>query len=120
MTSNIGSRAILGSKRSTRTTRTRFIETQAQAHLRPELFARIDQVAVFDPLDFACQLAIANRMIDLELSRLALLGIEVTIDEESRSHLATRGYHPKLGLRPMRRMISQSLLRTVTGATPSP
>jgi len=75
--------------------------------LRPELLNRIDETIVFAPLN-AVQL---DQIVELMLARVRRqlaereIGLEVT--PEARRVLATRGYDPTYGARPLRRTIQQ-------------
>ncbi len=105
-TSNIASHAILDAKRSVRATLVRFVEAQAQAQLRPEVFARFDTVSVFDKLAFEDAVAIAELLLKRELTlHRKQHRIEITISEDVARFLASEGFHSRLGARPMRRTI---------------
>jgi len=71
----------------------------------PEFLNRVDDIVVFHALS---QEEI-NRIIDLELrtvcEQLADRGLELSISDELRSHLAEEGYEPSMGARPLRRAI---------------
>jgi ATP-dependent Clp protease ATP-binding subunit ClpB len=110
-TSNIAAHAILDARHSKRSTLVRFIETQAQAQLRPEIFARFQSVSVFDRLGYEEQIAIAKLMLERELGRLTKsLGIDpITYDDRVPATLAADGFHPRLGARPMRHAIESRL-----------
>jgi ATP-dependent Clp protease ATP-binding subunit ClpC len=78
-------------------------------HLRPEFLNRIDDTVVFPRLTEADVLAIVDVMlarIDLRL-RDRDMGVEVT--EAARRHLATLGFDPSLGARPLRRTIQREV-----------
>ena len=112
-TSNIAGRAVLSAQHSVRATLVRFVESQAQAQLRPEIFARFQVAAVFDRLDYAAQLKIAKHMLDREIERQEAGGeIAISYNSEMVTYLAGEGFHPRLGARPLRRFIE----RTVRGA----
>ncbi len=80
-----------------------------KAHFRPEFLNRIDETIVFHehPLSAVVE------MVDLMLKRLVGqlegqgLGIEVT--QAAKEHLATIGYDPQLGARPLRRAIQRQI-----------
>jgi ATP-dependent Clp protease ATP-binding subunit ClpA len=104
-TSNIAAQAILESRRSVRATLVRFIERQAQAQLRPEVFARFNTVAVFDRLAFKDLEAIASHMLIREIRRHEEAGYAFTYDQATVRHLAALGFDSRLGARPMRTRI---------------
>ncbi len=107
-TSNIAGAAILDVRHSVRATLVRFVEAQAQAALRPEIFARFQVVSVFDRLGYDDQLAIAKHLLEREIREQAeRTGIEIDYDAGLIAHLTGEGYHPRLGARPMRRCIER-------------
>ncbi len=107
MTSNIGSAEIIGLQHSGAATLERHITSRAQQSLRPELFARIDEVLVFHPLDYATQLEIAEKFLRAELDFLRGQGHELTAEKSILSFLVRKGFHPKLGARPMRNAVEK-------------
>ena len=109
-TSNIASHAILEAKRSVRATLVRFVEAQAQAQLRPEVFARFDKVCVFDKLAYDDAVTIADLMLRRELAlHRDQHGIEIDFTDEVPAFLASEGFHSRLGARPMRRTIESKV-----------
>ncbi len=80
-----------------------------KAHFRPEFLNRIDETIVFHELS---KLEVVT-MVDLMLKRLTGqlegqgLGIEVTT--AAKEELATIGYDPQLGARPLRRAIQRNI-----------
>ncbi|MFZ8997830.1 MAG: ATP-dependent Clp protease ATP-binding subunit [Ilumatobacteraceae bacterium] len=80
-----------------------------KAHFRPEFLNRIDETIVFHELSKSEVV----QMVDLMLKRLVGqlegqgLGIEVT--QAAKEELATVGYDPQLGARPLRRAIQRHI-----------
>jgi len=78
-------------------------------HFRPEFLNRIDETIVFH--EHAVEDIV--KMVDLMLKRIIVqlegqgLGIEVT--QAAKEHLATIGYDPQLGARPLRRAIQRNI-----------
>jgi len=111
MTSNIGSQWIL----ETGTSDWALVETQVtgalRQHFRPEFLNRVDDVVIFRPLGEA-QIA---TIVDLQLVRMAKLlaekKITLTVTDEAKQLLATEGYDPAFGARPLKRTI-QRLVQT--------
>lgn len=101
-TSNIGAAEILHIAHSTRATMERHVLTRAQQAMRPELYARIAEKLVFNRLSYDDQLEIAALLLRNELSFLWSKGHELTANESVLPFLVQRGFHPKLGARPMR------------------
>jgi ATP-dependent Clp protease ATP-binding subunit ClpA len=109
-TSNIAGRAVLDARHSVRATLVRFVEAQAQAQLRPEIYARFQVPAVFDRLDYDALLLIAKHLLDREVSRQSeRTGIKIDYDPELVRHLTGEGFHPRLGARPMRACVERSV-----------
>jgi ATP-dependent Clp protease ATP-binding subunit ClpB len=102
LTSNIGAAEILGLQHSSAATLERHVLSRAQQTLRPELFARIDEVLVFHPLSYEVQLEIAEKFLRAELRFLKEQGHELEVDVSVMPFLVRKGFHPKLGARPMR------------------
>ena len=124
LTTNIGAAEILGLQHSTDSTLERHVLSKAQQALRPEIFARIAEKLVFHRLPFEIQMEIAAKFLQQELELMAERGIDLEAAPEVLPLLVRKGFHPKLGARPMRdtvqrqiaHIVSQSLLR---GAAPN-
>lgn len=101
-TSNLGAADILHISHSARATMERHVLTRAQQAMRPELFARIAEKLVFNRLSYDDQLEIASLLLRNELAFLRSKGHELTADDSVLPFLVQRGFHPKLGARPMR------------------
>ncbi|MGD0649735.1 MAG: AAA family ATPase [Verrucomicrobiia bacterium] len=101
-TSNIGSADLMNLQYSTPATMERHVLTRAQQAMRPELYARITEKLVFNRLSYDHQLEIAQLLLNQELAFLKAKGHEVTPDATVLPFLVRRGFHPKLGARPMR------------------
>jgi ATP-dependent Clp protease ATP-binding subunit ClpB len=101
-TSNIGSADLMNLQYSTPATMERHVLTRAQQSMRPELYARITEKLVFGRLTYDHQLEIAHMLLNQELAFLKAKGHEVTPDATVLPFLVRRGFHPKLGARPMR------------------
>jgi ATP-dependent Clp protease ATP-binding subunit ClpB len=107
LTSNIGAAEILHIQHSTQATMERHVLTRAQQSLRPEMFARITEKLVFNRLSYDNQLEIAGLLLANELKFLRDKGHELAPHESVLPFLVRRGFHPKLGARPMRDAIEK-------------
>ncbi|MFL5343668.1 MAG: AAA family ATPase [Hyalangium sp.] len=91
-----------------------FLRAVRQA-FRPELFNRIDHVIPFRRLSEEDVL----RIVDLELhkaaSRAGLLRrrLRLVVDPDARAWLARHGYDPKLGARPLKRLIEAKVMAPI-------
>jgi ATP-dependent Clp protease ATP-binding subunit ClpB len=107
MTSNIGGDLILESGgASSEVLRPRLLQA-LRGHFRPELINRIDEILVFEPLGPE-QL---RQIVRLELKkverRLQERELKLVVDTDVLDLLATEGYDPVFGARPLRRVIER-------------
>lgn len=101
-TTNIGGADLLNLQHSTFATMERHVLARAQQAMRPELFARITEKLVFNRLSYDFQLEIAQLLLDNELKFLREKGYALQADKAVLPFVVQRGFHPKLGARPMR------------------
>jgi ATP-dependent Clp protease ATP-binding subunit ClpA len=109
LTSNIGAAEILHVQHSTQATMERHVLTRAQQSLRPEIFARITEKLVFNRLTYDDQLEIAALLLANELKFLRGKGHELVPTGAVLPFLVRRGYHPRLGARPMRDAVEKCI-----------
>lgn len=83
---------------------------EVRNYLRPEFINRLDDIVVFRALGVN---EIKN-IVDIQLhelfKRLRDRRIELTLTEEAKTQLATAGYDPVYGARPLRRAIQRELM----------
>lgn len=102
LTSNIGSAELMSLQHSNEATLERHVLTRAQQALRPEIFARVNEKLVFHRLSYEHQLEIAEKFLAREIEFLAARGHRIELDKTALPFLVRKGFHPKLGARPMR------------------
>jgi ATP-dependent Clp protease ATP-binding subunit ClpB len=102
LTSNIGSAELMSLQHSNDATLERHVLSRAQQALRPEIFARINEKLVFNRLSYEHQLEIAGKFLSREIEFLAGRGHKLDLDKSVLPFLVRKGFHPKLGARPMR------------------
>jgi ATP-dependent Clp protease ATP-binding subunit ClpA len=102
LTSNIGSAELMSLQHSNDATLERHVLSRAQQALRPEIFARITEKLVFNRLSYEHQLEIAEKFLSREMEFLAMRGHKLELDKSVLPFLVRKGFHPKLGARPMR------------------
>ena len=102
MTSNIGSAELMSLQHSAEATLERHVLSRAQQSLRPEIFARITEKLVFHRLSYDHQLEIAAKFLEKEIRFLTGRGCDLRVSESVLSFVVRKGFHPKLGARPMR------------------
>ena len=109
MTSNIGSTYILEHTGDDRAVVEAQVTNALRQHFRPEFLNRVDDIIIFRPLGKAE----IEHIIDLQLKRLErLLGdrkLTLELTPEAREVLATEGYDPAFGARPLKRAIQRLL-----------
>ncbi len=101
-TSNLASSEVLDLEHSTFASLERIVLARAQQHVRPELFARINEKLVFNKLSYDVQLKLAKLLLEREITYLAGLGHVLEFGFEVLNFLVRHGFHPRLGARPMR------------------
>ncbi len=77
-------------------------------HFRPEFLNRIDKIIIFNPLSKKD----IREIVDLELNKLINRvrkhnGLTLLLDASIKAEIAKKGYDPKLGARPVRRVIAE-------------
>jgi ATP-dependent Clp protease ATP-binding subunit ClpC len=110
MTSNIGSDIIIQDiEDGLESAIPKHIEEEMRRYFRPELINRIDAAVVFKPL----KKEHIKQIIDIYLKelneRLADRNIVVELDESMKEYLATEGYVPTMGARPLRRLFENTI-----------
>ena len=94
----------------------RHVLAKAQQSLRPELYARIAEKLVFNRLTYDVQLRIARLHVEREVAFLRAKGFELSIEDSVVSFVMQRGFHPRLGARPLRDTIEKHLRGAIVDA----
>ncbi|MEX2111433.1 MAG: ATP-dependent chaperone ClpB [Gemmatimonadaceae bacterium] len=109
MTSNIGSTYILEHTGDDRAVIEAQVMTALRQHFRPEFLNRVDDIIVFRPLGKEE----IEHIIDLQLGHLEKLladrKLTLKLTPEAREVIATEGYDPAFGARPLKRAIQRLL-----------
>jgi len=86
------------------------VMAELKKHFRPEFLNRVDDVIIFQSLDES-ELA---RIVDIQLGRLeqrlAQQNLTLDVDTAAKKLLASEGYDPQFGARPLKRAIQEHLL----------
>ena len=77
----------------------------------PEFRNRLDAVVQFGPLDERTIQRVVDKLLVEVEAQLEQKGVQLHIDEEARAWIAKRGYDPKMGARPMARIIQEHIKR---------
>ena len=116
LTSNIGSAELMSLQHSNEATLERHVLSRAQQALRPEIFARITEKLVFGRLSYEHQLEIAEKFLSREIEFITSRGHKLELDKTVLPFLVRKGFHPKLGARPMRDATEKLVGDAVAGA----
>jgi ATP-dependent Clp protease ATP-binding subunit ClpA len=77
----------------------------------PEFRNRIDAIIQFAPLDGTTIERVVDKLIVEIEAQLEQKGVNLTLDDAARRWIATKGYDPKMGARPMARVIQEFIKR---------
>jgi len=77
----------------------------------PEFRNRLDAVVQFAPLDERTINRVVDKLLVEVESQLESKGVALHIDDDARIWIAKRGYDPKMGARPMARVIQEHIKR---------
>lgn len=91
-------------------------ELISSGQFRPEFLNRFDEIVVFTPLTKQDLLKVVDLMIAGVNKTLASQKITVEVDDEARQILVDNGYDPRLGARPMRRVVQKAVENTIAKA----
>jgi ATP-dependent Clp protease ATP-binding subunit ClpB len=110
MTSNLGSEFLVNQPEGEDTSAVREqVMGMVRAHFRPEFLNRVDEIILFHRL----QKSEMGRIVEIQFSRLQKLledrKITLTLDGAAREWLATKGWDPAYGARPLKRVIQRYL-----------
>lgn len=78
-----------------------------EKHFKPEFINRLDKIVVFRPLSRQSIRKIVDIQIDDLSERLAQKGLCLNISAKAKDFIADKGYDPKFGARPVRKVISE-------------
>src|SRR5256712_747662 len=110
MTSNLGSEFLVNQPEGEDSSAVRDqVMGMVRAHFRPEFLNRVDEIILFHRL----QKGEMGRIVEIQFGRLQKLledrKIALTLDAAARDWLATKGWDPAYGARPLKRVIQRYL-----------
>ena len=76
---------------------------------KPEFLNRIDSTVVFKPLERVHILEIVDIMMKEVEGRVLEHGLMMNVTDDARNFLAEKGFDPKMGARPLRRLIQDEI-----------
>ncbi|HXP48764.1 MAG TPA: AAA family ATPase, partial [Bacteroidia bacterium] len=121
MTSNIGSHLILENYEDEKLDPDKVFERTREdvmdllrKSMRPEFLNRIDEVIMFTPLAKSDMKAIVALQFQDVVKKLAAENIRITATDESLEWLASTGFDPSFGARPVKRLIQKQVLNELS------
>ena len=81
------------------------IQKALSRQFAPEFLNRLDEIITFDQLDAKAIRKIVDVEIDKLIKRISKNGYAVTVTDAAKTFLATKGYDPQFGARPLKRAI---------------
>jgi len=108
LTSNLGS-TTLSDPTLTEQERRDGVMALVRSHFKPEFLNRLDDIVVFHTLTAADLSAIVDIQLDRLRRRLGDRRLELRVTDAARAWLASHGYDPVYGARPLRRLIQSAI-----------
>jgi len=112
MTSNIGSSYLLegiADDGSIKDMAREQVMGELRAHFRPEFLNRIDEIVLFSPLQRQ-QISEIVKLLTIDLQkRLQDRNVDLELTDKAIEHIATEGYDPVFGARPLKRFIQRNV-----------
>ena len=103
LTSNIGSSKIISI--SDKNERKDAVLTELKAHFRPEFLNRLDDIVIFEQLGLEAITKIVDLMFADIAKKVAEKGISLELTDKARANIATAGFDPVFGARPLKRAL---------------
>jgi ATP-dependent Clp protease ATP-binding subunit ClpB len=110
MTSNLGSQHIVGLGQGRDDEVRHQVMEALRANFRPEFLNRIDETIIFRQLTKDQISEIVQIQLDQVSRRLSDRGITIVLTPAARELIATLGYDPAYGARPLKRVIQKQIL----------
>ena len=107
MTSNLGSQYIEPTSSDEQVRQQ--VMAVVQTHFRPEFLNRVDEVIVFHRLTQEHLRQIVDIQLEHVQSRLTARRISLTLTDAAKDWLASEGYDPAYGARPLKRLIQTEI-----------
>ena len=85
------------------------VTEELKQHFRPEFLNRVDEIIVFPPLTQEQIVAMVDNMIANVELRMKDRDMSLELTQGAKDLLATRGFDPVLGARPLRRTIQREI-----------
>lgn len=84
-------------------------ELITSGQFKPEFINRFDEIVVFRPLDKSELLQVLDLILNGVNKTLANRKVTIEVDPQAKAYLVDVGYDPRLGARPMRRVVQATV-----------
>ncbi|KAA1422124.1 ATP-dependent Clp protease ATP-binding subunit [Mumia zhuanghuii] len=89
------------------------VSEELKQHFRPEFLNRVDEIVVFPPLTQDEIIDMVDMMLDSVEKRLKDKDMALELTSAAKNLLASRGFDPVLGARPLRRTVQREIEDTL-------
>ena len=113
-TSNVGSDVVVKSFAEGKIPSQRLLTDKMSQHFKDEFLGRLTEIIPFAPISEENIIKIFRLQVRRLLKSLRLKGIEASLSEAAEKYYAMRGYSPRFGARPLRRVILNDLQKPIS------
>jgi ATP-dependent Clp protease ATP-binding subunit ClpB len=92
----------------------KLIDPVLHAHFRPEFLNRLDEILPFLPLNKEEMKQIALFQMQALRARLAERNVQLEWSDDLLTYLANKGYEPRFGARPLKRLIQNEVVNNLS------
>ena len=91
-----------------------FKEEAIKRFFAPEFINRLDSIVKFKPLNKESLLNVVDKFLEEIIQKLNKKNIKLTLSKKAKEELIKRGYNPKMGARPMARIIETKIIEPLS------
>ena len=91
-----------------------FKEEAINRFFAPEFINRLDSVIRFKPLNKDSLFKVVDKFLEEIIEKLKNKGVELTLSQKTKEELIKKGYNPKMGARPMARIIENEIIEPLS------
>ena len=85
------------------------IENSLKKTFRPEFLNRLDEIVIFEPLQEEEIAEVTNLEVQEIVRRISSQNIRLEVSTQAIKYLASEGYEPEFGARPLKRLIEKRI-----------
>ena len=91
-----------------------FKEEAIERFFAPEFLNRLDSIIRFKPLNKDTLFMVVDKFIEQTTQKLLKKGIKLIVTQDAKKQLIKKGYNPKMGARPMARVIENEIIEPLS------